>query len=155
MWRKILDLLAALSVVWALLAPGPAPAQSPVTPDLQQVNGSGGPVWHVHNSSLGTSLVVKNLPGTVEGFNCTGVAGAAAGFCIAYDATTVPSTGALTGALVLDACYFDTSARGCSLAHLPNGVFTTKGIVILMTSATSPFTYTTGTDTGFISADYN
>jgi len=149
------NLLVTFGVVWALLSSWPVLAQTPVTPDLQQPNGSGGPVFHKHVSSLGTSLAVKDLPGTVAGFNCTAIAGGAAGYCVAYDATAVPSTGALTGTLVLDVCYFDTTARGCALAHIPNGVLTTKGIVILLTSASTPFTYTTGTDTGFISADYN
>jgi hypothetical protein len=152
---RTFDLLARALVALSLLSAPVALAQSPVTPYLQQPNGSGGPVQHKHVSSLGTSLAVKDLPGTVAGFNCTAIAGGAAGYCVAYDATAVPSTGALTGALVLDACYFDTTARGCALAHLPNGVLTTKGIVILLTSATTPFTYMTGTDTGYISADYN
>ena len=153
--RLIIDLIAGALVALSLLTGHAAHAQQPVTPGLQQPAGSGGPVFHKHVSSLGTSLAVKDLPGTVGGFNCTAIAGGAAGYCVAYDATAVPSTGALTGALVLDVCYFDTTARGCALAHIPNGVLTTKGIVILMTSASTPFTYTTGTDTGFISADYN
>jgi|HubBroStandDraft_6_1064221.scaffolds.fasta_scaffold466477_2 hypothetical protein len=152
--RIIIDIVAGVLVALSLLL-GHAHAQSPVTPGLQQTNGSGGPVWHVHTTALADHLVVKDNPGTVGGFNCTAVAGGAAGYCVAYDATTTPATGALTGSLVLDVCYFDTTARGCALAHIPNGILTSKGIVILMTSASTPFTYTTGTDTGFISADYN
>jgi hypothetical protein len=152
--RLIIDIVVGALVALSLLL-SHAHAQQPVTPYLQQPNGSGGPVQHKHVSSLGTSLIVKDLPGTIAGFNCTAIAGGAAGYCVAYDATAVPGTGALTGALVLDTCYFDTSAHGCSLAHIPNGILTSAGIVILMTSASTPFTYTTGTDTGFISADYN
>lgn len=109
---------------------------------------------HASSTGLVTSLVAKAAPGSLVGFNCTSVTGAAAGFCVGYNATAAPSTGALTGSLVLDYCYFDTSARGCSLNHLPGAVNYNAGIVILMTSAATPFTYTTGTDTGAISADY-
>lgn len=133
-----------------------ANAQSPVVPYVQ-----GGPGYppnqlaHIATNALNTSLLVKNTPGTLVGFNCTAITGAAAGYCIAYNANTVPGTGSLTGTSVLDVCYFDTTARGCSLAHLPNGALYTSGIVILVTSASTPFTYTTGTDTAFISADFN
>jgi hypothetical protein len=106
---------------------------------------------HAVSSSLVTSLVAKASPGSLVGFNCTGIAGGAAGFCVAVNATSAPSTGAITP---LDFCYFDTSARGCSLNHLPGAINYTTGIVILMTSASSPYTYTTGTDTGAMSADY-
>jgi hypothetical protein len=109
---------------------------------------------HAVTTSLGTSLVVKAAAGDLAGFNCTAITGGAAGYCIAYNAASAPSTGALTGAAVLDVCYFDTTARGCSLAHINGTVAYGTGIVILMTSATTPFTYTTGTDTGYISADY-
>ena len=155
--KRIIDALAALGVLWALLAQGPlAHAQAPVVPYVSAPPGGvASAVQHKHVASLGTSLAVKDLPGTVAGFNCTAITGGAAGYCIAYDTASVPSTGALTGALVLDTCYFDTSARGCSLAHLPNGIASAYGIVILLSSASTPFTYTTGTDTGYISADYN
>jgi hypothetical protein len=106
---------------------------------------------HAASASLVTSLVAKAAPGSLVGFNCTGIAGGSAGFCVAVNATSAPSTGAV---VPLDWCYFDTTARGCSLNHLPGAVNYTTGIVILMTSATTPYTYTTGTDTGAISADY-
>lgn len=109
---------------------------------------------HASVTALGTSLVVKASVGNLNGFNCTAITGGGAGFCIAYNATTVPSTGALTGSLVLDSCYFDTTARGCSLAHVNGSTVFSVGIVILVTSAATPFTYTTGTDTAFVSADY-
>jgi hypothetical protein len=60
----------------------------------------------------------------------------------------------LTGTLVLDFCYFDTTARGCSLSRIPLAANYSAGITILLTSAVTPYTYTTGTDTGAISADY-
>jgi hypothetical protein len=106
---------------------------------------------HAVSPALVTSLVAKASPGSLVGFNCSSIAGGAAGFCVAVNATTAPSTGTI---VPIDFCYFDTSARGCSLNHLPGAVNYTTGIVILMTSAASPYTYTTGTDTGAISADY-
>lgn len=110
---------------------------------------------HSSSPSLGTSLVVKATPGSLAGFYCTGIAGASGGNCIAYNATAAPSTGALTGTLVLDSCNFDTTTKGCSLSRIPLAAFYSAGIVILLSSAASPFTYTTGTDTGFIGADFN
>ena len=109
---------------------------------------------HASTTALGTSLVAKASAGSLFGYNCTGIAGAAAGYCIAYNGTTAPGTGALTGANVLDFCYFDTTARGCSLSRIPLAAAYGTGIVILLSSATTPYTYTTGTDTGAISADY-
>jgi hypothetical protein len=109
---------------------------------------------HASTTALGTSLVAKAAAGNLGAFNCTGITGAAAGYCIVYNGTTAPSTGALTGANVLDACSFDTTTKGCSLTRLPNSIAASTGIVILMSSAVSPYTYTTGTDTGLIEADY-
>jgi len=111
---------------------------------------------HASNSSLGTSLLVDANPDArLAGFNCSSITGGAAGYCVAYNSASVPSTGALTGAQVLDWCYFDATPRGCSLSRVPGNVKYSNGIIILLTTAASPFTYTTGTDTGSISADYN
>lgn len=109
---------------------------------------------HASVSSLGTSLVAKASAGNLYGFNCTAITGGVAGYCVAYNATAVPSTGALTGTLVLDSCAFNSNTAGCSLSRIPMGVNYSAGIVILVTTATTPYTYTTGTDTAFISADY-
>lgn len=111
-------------------------------------------VSHASTTALGNSLVVKASPGNLYAFNCTGIAGAAAGYCIVYNGTVAPGTGALTGANVLDACFFDTTAKGCTLSRIPMGANYSAGIVILLSSAASPYTYTTGTDTGMITADY-
>lgn len=133
----------ALFLALALSAPALAWAQ---TATLQ----------HASTAALATSLVVETNPQHVlSAFGCTGVAGAAAGYCVAYNAASVPSTGSLTGAQVLDVCYFAASAAGCSFSRIPFGAMYSQGIVILLTSATSPLTYTTGTDTAFIWADYN
>lgn len=109
---------------------------------------------HASTTALGTSLVAKATPGNLYAFNCTGITGAAAGYCIAYNGTAAPSTGALTGANVLDFCPFDTTTKGCTLSKIPMATNYSAGIVILISSAATPYTYTTGTDTGAITADY-
>jgi hypothetical protein len=125
----------------------PLPVTATVTPGAITFS-------HASTTALGTSLVAKNTAGSLAGYNCTGVTGGAAGYCIAYNGSSAPGTGALTGANVLDFCYFDTTARGCSLSRIPSVVAYSAGIVILVSSAASPYTYTTGTDTAAISADY-
>jgi hypothetical protein len=110
---------------------------------------------HAVSASAGvTSLVAKASAGNIYGYNCTAISGAAAGFCVIYNGTSAPSTGALTAANVVDFCYFDTTARGCSLSRIPMQINSSSGIVALITSASTPFTYTTGTLTGAISVDY-
>ena len=118
--------------------------------------GSGGAftVLHASTTALAAALSAKTSAGDLMGFNCSGITGGAAGFCVAYNAASTPGAGALTGALVLDFCQFDTTARGCSLGRAPSQVAYNAGIQILVTSAASPYTYTTGTDTAAISADY-
>lgn len=127
-------------------ANGPASAanSSPVT--LPSLN-------HNQTSTTASSLIVKASAGNLNGANCTGIAGAAAGYCVVINATTAPTNGATI--TPLDACYFDTTPRGCSLAHINGSINFSTGIVVLVTSAASPFTYTSGTDTAFIEADYN
>lgn len=105
------------------------------------------------STALETSHVCKASAGNLYGFYCN-VVGGAAGFCIVYNAATAPSTGALTGAQVLDNCQFVAGSPGCSLSRIPIPRQYGTGIVILVSSAATPFTYTTGTDTAFISADY-
>ena len=102
-------------------------------------------------TALGTSQVLKASAGNFYGANVTGVTGGAAGYLIIYNGTTAPSTGALTGANVLDFCYFDTTPRGCSISYIPLMKQYSTGIVALVSSAVTPYTYTTGTDTAAIS----
>lgn len=106
------------------------------------------------STALETSHVCKASAGVLLGYYCN-VTGGAAGFCIVLNATTVPATGALTGAQVLDTCAFAAGAMGCSLDRIPIPRAYGTGIVILVSSAASPFTYTTGVLTAYISADYN
>ena len=143
----------------AVLVPGVNAFVTNANANGSAVPGSSAPVTlpilsHASVTSLGTSLVAKASAGDLHGFNCTAITGGAAGFCIAYNATAAPGTGALTGSLVLDSCFFDTTARGCALTHVNGSIAFSTGIVILVTSAVTPFTYTTGTDTAFVSADY-
>lgn len=103
------------------------------------------------SAAAGTSL---SCPGNnLYGFYCGNIVGSASGYCVAIDSATVPSNGATI--VPLDFCYFDTTPRGCSLAREPGPprYYTTGTIIILVTSASSPLTYTTGTDTGILSAD--
>lgn len=109
---------------------------------------------HASTTALGTSLVAKATPGNLYAFNCTGIVGAAAGYCIAYNGTAAPGAGALTGANVLDFCFMDTTAKGCSLSRIPMAANYSAGIVVLISSAASPYTYTTGVLTGAITADF-
>jgi hypothetical protein len=111
-------------------------------------------IGHAATSALGTSLLAKSSAGNLWAVNCSAVAGATAGYCVVYNANSVPSTGALTGSQVLDFCYFGTSGQGCTISHNPFGAYYSSGIVVLVTTAASPYTYTTGTDTAAITVDY-
>ena len=130
-------------------------ATLPLAPvNIQGSSSSTNANLHGSVTALGTSLVLKASAGNLYSFNCTAVTGGAAGYCVAYNGAAAPVTGALTGANVLDTCYFAAGAAGCSLSHgtIPSNYST--GVVILVTSAATPFTYTTGVDTAFISGDY-
>ena len=121
---------------------------------LPSANASAG-LTIANTTALATSLVVKATPGNLYQLTCSGIAGAAAGNCIVYNGTSAPSTGALTGANVLAACsYAASSAAGCTINYSTMGAAFSAGIVVLISSAASPLTYTTGTNTGFISAAY-
>lgn len=112
-------------------------------------------VQHVSSNALEAAHVVEASPDHVlSAFGCTGITGGTTGFCIAYNAAAAPAGGALTAADVIDVCQF-SSAVGCSFSRIPLGSQYPAGIVILLSSAVTPFTYTTGTETGFLWADYN
>lgn len=103
----------------------------------------------VSTDASGSSLVCSGH--NLYGFYCGAIGGGAAGYCATIDATAAPSAGAITP---LDFCYFDTTAKGCSLGRQPGPPrYYTHGVVVLITSASSPYTYTTGTATGAMSAD--
>lgn len=109
----------------------------------------------VHSTALETARVIKNSAGVLYDFKCTDIAGAAAGTCIAYNGTSAPSTGALTGANVIDSCPIAAAvAIGCTSQPRTIPWQFTTGIVILCSTGTTPFTYATTTNTCFITASY-
>ncbi len=127
---------------------------SGTTPNgIVTISAGGGTNLHASSTSLTTSLVVKASDALLFGFYCNAITGGISGVCIAYNNATAPSPGALTAAKVLDTCTI-TSVAGCFLSRIPSGVDYSAGVVILLSSAATPFTYTTGTLTGFLSADY-
>jgi hypothetical protein len=111
-----------------------------------------GVVSHAVTSALASSLNAKATPGNLMNFNCTGITGGAAGFCVVVNSATTPTNGATL--TPLDFCAFDTTNRGCSLSRGPAEIAYSTGITVLVTSAASPYTFTTGTDTAAISADF-
>lgn len=72
------------------------------------------------------------------------------GWLVVYNATTAPGDGALTGALVLDA--IPLPANGVASINYYGGPpkAYSIGITVILTSAVTPFTKTTGVITGFI-----
>jgi hypothetical protein len=122
---------------------------------IAATSAAAGALTHLSSSSnTAVAFSAKATAGNLYGFNCTAVAGGAAGYCIAYNGTSAPGTGALTAANVLDFCFFDTTARGCTLSRIPMYVNYSAGIQILISSAATPYTYTTGTDTAAITVDF-
>ena len=113
------------------------------------------PVTTAAGAALG--IVAKAAPGTsLDAYvvNLTNVAG----FFVGYNATAIPADGALTPALVLDcqpvaAANSTTQASTASITNIPGpGTNYSVGIVYFLTSASTCYTKTTGTITGFISA---
>lgn len=121
---------------------------------LAPTSSSSDALSHASTTTLGTSLVVSNSDANLYAYNCSAITGGSGGFCIAYNGSSVPGTGALTGANVLDFCFFGSTSQGCSFSRIPMAVNYGTGIVILISTAATPYTYTTGTATGAITADY-
>lgn len=108
------------------------------------------------STALEATRAAKASPGNVYGAYVTSIAGGAAGFLVGYNATTCPVDGAVTGSLVLDACAFDTTNKGCSISRPSVPRNYSVGICFYITTGASPFANkATGTDTGFLSVDYN
>lgn len=104
----------------------------------------------VSANSTGSSLVLKGSA-TVGGFmyahadNKT----ATSGYMTIYNAASAPASGALTAANVLAFCYLPANGwADINRERLP--IPGTSGIVVLLSSAADPFTYTTGLITGSI-----
>jgi len=106
----------------------------------------------VSGSASVTSLILKAGPTSANGGvkyfhaeNATNVAG----YCILYNGTIAPSTGALTAANVL--AFQSLPAGGfADWTASNNPIGASIGAVVLLSSAADPFTYTTGTITGSI-----
>lgn len=106
----------------------------------------------VSASSSVTSLVLKSSATTASGgvqyFHAEN-ATATGGYCILYNGTAAPSTGALTAANVLAFQILPASGY-CDWAAANVPIAASTGAVVLVSSAATPFTYTTGTVTASI-----
>ena len=107
---------------------------------------------HGATSALAASLVLKASAGNLYSVNATAITGGAAGYLVVINATSAPTNGAAI--TPLDFCYFGANPAGCSLSHGHIPINYSAGMVALITTAASPYTYTSGTDTGAISGDF-
>lgn len=106
----------------------------------------------VSASGAVTSLVLKASATTAtggvkyfHGENAT----AAGGYCILYNGTAAPGTGALTAANVL-AFQLLPASGFCDWSATSIPIAASTGAVVLISSAATPFTYTTGVITASI-----
>jgi hypothetical protein len=95
-------------------------------------------------------LVAKAAPGTAMKIAATNFS-STAGFLVGYNAISNPSDGALTAALVIDCVALPASGTAVIDNQPGPGTNYTAGIVVVLTSAASCYTKTTGTVAGFIS----
>lgn len=106
---------------------------------------------HAATSALASSLALKASAGNLYSVNATAVTGGAAGYLVVINAASAPTSG--SAITPLDFCYFN-GVGGCSLSHGQIPINYSTGIVALITTAASPFTFTSGTDTAAISGDF-
>ncbi len=106
----------------------------------------------VSASASVTSLVLKAsatiATGGVKYFHAENIT-STAGYCVLYNGTSAPSTGALTAANVLGFQFLPASGF-CDWTATNVPIAASTGAVVLVTSAATPFTYTTGTITAAI-----
>lgn len=113
-------------------------------------------ITNATSAALEATRAAKASAGNVYGAYVTAVAGGSAGFLVGYNATSCPADGAVTAALVLDVCVIDTTNKGCSISRPGPPRNYSVGICYYITTGASPFANKlTGTNTGFISVDYN
>lgn len=139
--------MSRLLLLFALLVAGPALAQSGgnQAPTSNPIVG----ILSVTSPSAASSLVVKAAPGNLYSVYATNLT-ATAGLLIVVNATAVPATGALS-VPVLDCVVLPANASvSVNFAPTPPKIYTT-GIVALISSSASCWTWTTGTVTAFIS----
>ncbi|CAN2533392.1 hypothetical+protein [Methylocapsa aurea] len=96
-------------------------------------------------------LIAKAAPGTALKISATNFS-STAGFLVGYNATSNPSDGALTASLVIDCVALPANGTAIIDNQPGPGTNYSAGIVVVLTSATSCYTKTTGTVSGFISA---
>lgn len=106
----------------------------------------------VVTTALAATLVVKDAPGTLYSVYASNLTGGTSGYLIIYNATAAPSPGALTGSLVLDCVPFNSLGSAQIAYQGYPAKYYDKGIVALVTSATTCETYTTGVLTAYIAA---
>jgi hypothetical protein len=99
-----------------------------------------------------TSLVLDASPTTATGgvqyFHAENTT-ATGGYCILYNGTTAPGTGALTAANVLAFQLLPASGY-CDWTATNAPIAASAGAVVLISSAATPFTYTTGVITASV-----
>jgi hypothetical protein len=96
-------------------------------------------------------LVAKAAPGSAISIYAVNFS-STSGFLVGYNATTIPSTGALTAANVIDCVPLAASGSNFISAQPGPSTNYSQGIVYLLTSASNCYTYTTGSITGFMKA---
>ena len=127
--------------VWAQAASGTVSVS--VTPYVGQIgvedSATGGGV-HAATGALASNLVLKAAPGALIDAACVGVSSSVAGYCVVINATAAPSSGAAI--TPLDVCAYPAGATGCAISRAGAADSYSTGVVVLATSAASPFTYT-------------
>jgi hypothetical protein len=131
---------------------GPASGVNPLPVTLDGSSSSSVGNSHAATTALASSLVIKASAGNLYSVNATAITGGSAGYLVVVNAAAAPSNG--SAITPLDFCYFPAGAAGCSLSHGSIPINYSIGIVALITTATSPFTFTSGADTAAISGDY-
>lgn len=106
----------------------------------------------VSTASTVTSLILKGSATTSTGgvkYYHAENATTTSGYCILYNGTTAPSTGALTAANVLGFQLLPASGF-CDWTATNIPIAASTGAVVLVSSGANPFTYTTGVITASI-----
>lgn len=158
-------LLAASALFPALASAQPAPpplsqrtpiatycwsesAQTEVECGASGTGASGAAIAPVVTTAAANSLVIKASAGSLFSIYAVGLTGGSSGWLLVVDASTKPADGAVVPLLAIP---FSGGVASASYVGLPPAAFAT-GITALVSSATSPYTLTTGTLTvAFIS----
>ena len=136
-----LYLLAALLLPLGALAQGVAPVGTVGTSDPSYG------ISPIVSTSAEATHVLKAKPGNLYSVYATNISGTA-GWLVVLNATTAPADGAI---LPLDCVYLPASQTGWLNFNPGPPKPYSVGITVVLTSANTCFTKTTGTITGFIS----